>query len=64
MPFVVSFDTLQDETTDRADLVLPDHHDLESWGAYAGNVGPCRDPDVCRALRALAGASAKRTPKR
>jgi anaerobic selenocysteine-containing dehydrogenase/Fe-S-cluster-containing dehydrogenase component len=35
VPFVVSFDTLQDETTDRAHLVMPDHHDLESWGAYA-----------------------------
>ena len=37
----------------------------EAWGAHAGNVGPCEDADVCRALRALAGASAKRTsPKR
>jgi molybdopterin-containing oxidoreductase family iron-sulfur binding subunit len=35
VPFVVNFGTLQDETTDRAHLVLPDHHDLEAWGAYA-----------------------------
>jgi carboxyl-terminal processing protease len=36
----------------------------ESWTAHAGTVGPCKDADVCRALRALGGASAKRTPKR
>jgi anaerobic selenocysteine-containing dehydrogenase/Fe-S-cluster-containing dehydrogenase component len=39
VPFVVSFDTLQDETTDHAHLVMPDHHDLESWGAYAARDG-------------------------
>jgi carboxyl-terminal processing protease len=38
-------------------VVSPD----ESWSAHAGSVGPCKDADVCRALRALAGASAKRT---
>jgi carboxyl-terminal processing protease len=27
-----------------------------SWPAYDGNIGPCKDADVCRALRAL-GAS-------
>jgi carboxyl-terminal processing protease len=40
-----------------ARIATPD----ESWGAHSGNVGPCKDADVCRALRALAGASAKRT---
>jgi anaerobic selenocysteine-containing dehydrogenase/Fe-S-cluster-containing dehydrogenase component len=35
VPLVVAFSSLQDETTDRAHLVLPDHHDLESWGTYA-----------------------------
>jgi molybdopterin-containing oxidoreductase family iron-sulfur binding subunit len=39
VPVVVSFDTLQDETTDRAHLVMPDHHDLESWGAYSPRAG-------------------------
>jgi molybdopterin-containing oxidoreductase family iron-sulfur binding subunit len=39
VPFVVSFDSLQDETTDRAHLVLPDHHDLESWGSYSPRDG-------------------------
>ena len=29
---VVSFATLKDETSERADLVLPDHSPLESWG--------------------------------
>ncbi len=39
VPFVVNFGTLQDETTDRATLVLPDDHDLESWGTYAPRNG-------------------------
>jgi carboxyl-terminal processing protease len=32
-----------------------------TWPSNAGNVGPCKDADVCRALRTLGGASAKRT---
>ena len=32
VPFVVSFSSFPDETTERADLVLPDHTPLESWG--------------------------------
>jgi hypothetical protein len=32
-----------------------------AWPAHGGNVGMCKDPEVCRALRAL-GASAP--PKR
>ncbi|HWK10246.1 MAG TPA: molybdopterin dinucleotide binding domain-containing protein [Vicinamibacterales bacterium] len=39
VPFVVNFGSLQDETTDRAALVMPDHHDLESWGTYAPRAG-------------------------
>jgi molybdopterin-containing oxidoreductase family iron-sulfur binding subunit len=39
VPFVVNFGTLQDETTDRAHLVVPDNHDLESWGTYAPRDG-------------------------
>jgi carboxyl-terminal processing protease len=31
------------------------------WPAHGGTVGPCKDPEVCRALRAL-GATGKRTP--
>ena len=30
------------------------------WPTHSGNVGPCHDPDVCRALRTLGGP--KRTP--
>jgi molybdopterin-containing oxidoreductase family iron-sulfur binding subunit len=32
VPFVVSFASIQDETSERADLVVPDHSSLESWG--------------------------------
>lgn len=32
VPFKVSFSSVPDETTSRCDLVLPDHHALESWG--------------------------------
>ena len=32
VPFVVSFSTLIDDTALRADLILPDHAALESWG--------------------------------
>jgi len=31
-----------------------------AWPAHGGGVGPCKDPDVCRALRALGGAGSKR----
>ncbi len=31
------------------------------WPAHGGTVGPCKDAEVCRALRAL-GATGKRTP--
>lgn len=32
VPFKVSFSSVPDETTSMCDLVLPDHHGLESWG--------------------------------
>jgi anaerobic selenocysteine-containing dehydrogenase/Fe-S-cluster-containing dehydrogenase component len=32
VPFKVSFSSYPDETTSLCDLVLPDHHSLESWG--------------------------------
>jgi carboxyl-terminal processing protease len=35
---------------------LPPH----AWPSHGGNVGPCRDGDVCRALRAL-GAAGRHT---
>jgi carboxyl-terminal processing protease len=28
-----------------------------SWPSHGGAVGPCGDPDVCRALRALGGGT-------
>ncbi|HSB10652.1 MAG TPA: molybdopterin-dependent oxidoreductase [Blastocatellia bacterium] len=31
IPFIASFSTFMDETTELADLVLPDHSDLERW---------------------------------
>jgi molybdopterin-containing oxidoreductase family iron-sulfur binding subunit len=32
VPYKVSFSSYPDETTELCDLVLPDHHALESWG--------------------------------
>jgi molybdopterin-containing oxidoreductase family iron-sulfur binding subunit len=32
VPFKVSFSSYPDETTQLADLILPDHHSLEQWG--------------------------------
>jgi anaerobic selenocysteine-containing dehydrogenase len=31
IPFIVSFSSFLDETTELADVILPDHTDLESW---------------------------------
>lgn len=39
VPFVVSFSSFPDETTEQADLVLPDHTPLESWGDSYPEVG-------------------------
>src|SRR5256714_2183381 len=32
VPFKVSFSSYPDETSESADLILPDHHPLEQWG--------------------------------
>jgi hypothetical protein len=32
VPFKVAFSSIPDETTALCDLILPDHHGLESWG--------------------------------
>ncbi|MGE5156055.1 MAG: molybdopterin-dependent oxidoreductase, partial [Betaproteobacteria bacterium] len=37
---IVSFSSFFDETAMTADLILPDHTTLESWGAFVPNPGP------------------------
>jgi molybdopterin-containing oxidoreductase family iron-sulfur binding subunit len=50
VPFKVSFSAIPDETTALCDLILPDHHALESWGIaepVQGTLGlqqPAMDP--------------------
>ena len=50
VPFKVSFSSYPDETSELCDVVLPDHHPLESWGdsePVAGTLGmqqPVMDP--------------------
>ncbi len=39
VPFKVSFSSYPDETAESCDLVLPDHHGLESWGDATPAVG-------------------------
>ncbi|MBI3951501.1 MAG: molybdopterin-dependent oxidoreductase [Acidobacteria bacterium] len=39
VPFVVSFSSFMDETTAQADLILPTHTPLESWGDYEPRAG-------------------------
>lgn len=39
IPYIVSFSNVLDETTALADLILPDHHYLESWGTSVPPVG-------------------------
>jgi molybdopterin-containing oxidoreductase family iron-sulfur binding subunit len=39
VPWVVSFSNFWDETTTQADLILPDHHPLESFGDYSPQTG-------------------------
>jgi molybdopterin-containing oxidoreductase family iron-sulfur binding subunit len=73
----VSFSSYPDETTELCDLVLPDHHPLESWGdsepaaGVRGLVQPTMRPvfqtrqtaDVLlAAARALGGAAAAKLP--
>jgi len=40
VPFVVSFSSLMDDTALEADLILPDHTALESWGDVVPLAGP------------------------
>jgi anaerobic selenocysteine-containing dehydrogenase len=41
IPFIVSFSSFMDETTEMADLILPDHSYLESWDIKSANLsGP------------------------
>jgi molybdopterin-containing oxidoreductase family iron-sulfur binding subunit len=50
VPFVVSLSSFMDETTEMANLVLPDHTTIEKWGDYIPRVGvygliqPVMDP--------------------
>ncbi|MBI4408911.1 MAG: molybdopterin-dependent oxidoreductase, partial [Gemmatimonadetes bacterium] len=39
VPFIASFSTFLDETSERAHLLLPDHHFLEAWGDYVPRTG-------------------------
>jgi molybdopterin-containing oxidoreductase family iron-sulfur binding subunit len=39
VPFVASFASLLDATSQPAHLLLPDHHSLESWGDYVPRTG-------------------------
>ncbi|HLB63831.1 MAG TPA: molybdopterin-dependent oxidoreductase, partial [Anaerolineales bacterium] len=39
VPLVVSFSNQPDETTERAHLILPDTHALESWGDFSPRAG-------------------------
>jgi len=32
VPFKVSFSSIQDDTSELCDVILPDHHSLEAWG--------------------------------
>ncbi|MEE9249049.1 MAG: molybdopterin-dependent oxidoreductase [Dehalococcoidia bacterium] len=40
LPFIVSFSSFMDDTTAQADLILPDHTYLESWGDDVPDPGP------------------------
>lgn len=39
VPFIASFSSFQCDTTRQADLILPDHTDLESWGEVIPSIG-------------------------
>ena len=39
IPFLASFSSMNDETSEFAHLLLPDHHALESWGDYVPRTG-------------------------
>ncbi|MGH7615923.1 MAG: 4Fe-4S dicluster domain-containing protein, partial [Gemmatimonadaceae bacterium] len=62
--FKVSFSSYPDETTEQCDLVIPDLHSLESWGAaepVKGVIGlqqPAMDPVYPNTLKTLPAALA------
>jgi molybdopterin-containing oxidoreductase family iron-sulfur binding subunit len=69
VPFKVSFSSYPDETSELADLILPDHHPLEQWGdaePVRGTVSlqqPTMDPVFdTRATSDVLIALAKRDP--
>ena len=69
VPFKVSFSSYPDETSELADLVLPDHHSLEQWGdaePVRGTISlqqPTMDPVFdTRATSDVLIAVAKRDP--
>jgi len=69
VPFKVSFSSYPDETSELADLVLPDHHPLEQWGdaeSIRGTLSlqqPTMDPVFdTRATSDVLIAVAKRDP--
>ena len=39
IPFIISFSSFMDETTEMADLILPDHSYLERWDIKSANLG-------------------------
>lgn len=44
----------------RDPAILAQKNDDQSWPAHGGNVGPCQEADVCKALRLIGGS--KRVP--
>ncbi len=69
VPFKVSFSSYPDETSELADLILPDHHSLEQWGdaePVRGTISlqqPAMDPVFdTRATSDVLIAVAKRDP--
>jgi Fe-S-cluster-containing dehydrogenase component len=69
VPFRVSFSSYPDETSELADLILPDHHSLEQWGdaePVRGTISlqqPTMDPVFdTRATSDVLIAAAKKDP--
>ena len=69
VPFKVSFSSVPDDTSELADLILPDHHPLEQWGdaeTVRGTISlqqPTMDPVFdTRATSDVLIATAKKDP--
>jgi molybdopterin-containing oxidoreductase family iron-sulfur binding subunit len=69
VPFKISFSSYPDETSELADLILPDHHSLEQWGdaePVRGTISlqqPAMDPVFdTRATSDVLIAAAKKDP--